>query len=709
MIKTIADNKIPVFMFIVISLFQILHWDRQGIDNPWIQMTGPWCNDTNSLYGYANQFDYSKALLHNENISLMADQLMLSGGKQNEEVYALRPGTGLISFLLFPYLSAMDASKILNKIEVTGAYIIAFLIFMHFGSGLPRAILATLMMLSLGIFNFHVNDFSGHLTSVIAWLGAFLLVLHARPWAQEKSLFTTLWVVCYLFYALLVYSFNIALIFALMAVMIGQWRKFLTVGLSLLIFIIYWRKGWPWILNSGYFTSISYGSQESAYTWEAINRWLTSLSSGTFPSILLKGFTEILFAEPLVALLFSASLLLIGLGWKRYAATAILRTFPHEFLFLILSALLSLMLGLFFTPFASARGYLTYGFAISSVVLFVVFSLPKFTQRKPEFLILALLAGLILWQQAWINRPGITSDPAAYCQYFLGKEQPTRILEKFITIGDDAIRLVGLDEQGSRTFSSFSDLSRLISEQFSEMAPSMKQFSVINSYYLLKSGIVRSYLFLTFLLAPFLALLVWTLVRQKGYSWLRSCSMVMGVYTVLWACWLGISWHAKNNSNHELLAHFLRVQCQQAVYQVKHTLTIDQKTLDEFERQQISRLVFYSGTLRFSEGSSKVSLKILPQTATPTEHVLTKQAPHKNLLQIPLALLLSSAHQTTAPLTVEIHEQLERPLRIFLAWNRTKPGAPGLCGTNLESVGEWRAYRQGDIVPRMILFANRKD
>ncbi|MBF0339694.1 MAG: hypothetical protein HQL95_01860 [Magnetococcales bacterium] len=669
-------------------------------------MSGPWCgNEPNAMYGFSQQYDTSFKLIHNENTSLLADQLMLSGGGQNYEVYTLRPGTGLAAWLLFPYLSPIEASKLLNRINVILTTVVSFFLMIRCRLPLPRAILATLLILSLSIFNYHLNDMSGHLTAATFWALALLLILHYRPWAREQPLAITLWIACFLFYAISVYSFNIALYLALMVVMVREWRKLLVLCATLALFLVYWRLAWPWLINHAYGTAIPYGFLEGKYTAQAVHAWMNTFSAGNFLHHLQNNTVQFLFAEPVAAIIFAIMLLFFIVGWQRHGRHLIPVSHTHELAFLLLSALASLSLGVFFGPSASARGYLTYGFHISTIVLFATLSLPRLTQQRHEFMLLGLLAGLIVWQQAWIHGASTVSDPTAVCQYMTGHRSPTEVLTRFASQTTEPMTFIGLEEHASRTITSFGEMAQVMTAHFSATAPFLKKIPLA-SYYLIKSGIVRSFVFILFLLAPLLAMLIWTLMGRKQYSFLRSGMVVLGGFTVLWGCWLGLSVQGKINKNDELLVHRLKAECQQETLLVSHLLPMDRQTLKRLEAEQITGLYLLSNTVQSSEGQAQVTLRRLADS-TESAIAIHEDNPAHQGIRIPLSRLqpASSGPSETELFVIEEHHQL--PIRSFLAWDVPKPGTHGLCGTRLEPLIELRAFRPGETVPKFILFKNR--
>lgn len=160
---------------------------RTGIENPWIAMTGPWCeyHSSNPIIGYA-WFATKHGLLHNENFSLFADQAMFAGQAQNASVYALRPGLGLLAYALF-FLPTWLATNLAIAVMVVLA--VGAMYFTGRRYALPPFLCALLGASTylLGSISFHLADYSAHVAGPATWILSSFVVLALRPWERDAD------------------------------------------------------------------------------------------------------------------------------------------------------------------------------------------------------------------------------------------------------------------------------------------------------------------------------------------------------------------------------------------------------------------------------------------------------------------------------------------------------------------------------------------
>ncbi|MBF0342470.1 MAG: hypothetical protein HQL95_16115, partial [Magnetococcales bacterium] len=358
------QDRIIVLLLLLLVTAHVNLADYRGIKSPWVFMTGPWCrnNSDQLMIGYAKYYDDSFQSVHEDSTWLPNDTIMLLGVKQHFEISVKRAGTLLLSFLSVPYLSSMEAVRLLNKVIIVIASIFVYLL-MRYLTILPGwSALFALLLISLGSFNFFISESDPHVMAAFFCLSSILLILYVQPW--KSSIRSAEWwlVQGCVFYAVLVYKLNIAIQVALLLLMLPRWRAFVVSLFVLVSTLFYVDRFWPGMINWVYSSHYEYSRMEDSVFQAIMAKWTEDFRHGDWFGVMLDNTAMILVGEPSVIVCMLAIVLFFI-----FSPVKFFRTIREpRFVFLLLSAFLSLAQGVMLSRIHDvSRPYLLTVFNIS--------------------------------------------------------------------------------------------------------------------------------------------------------------------------------------------------------------------------------------------------------------------------------------------------------------------------------------------------------
>ena len=694
-VKNIARMDVIAVLLLVAGclLDQALLVGR-GIENPWISMTGPWCpsHTVNPLLGYA-WFGLSGDLLHNENLSIFSDQAMLAGRNLNTAFYALRPGVGLSSFVLFWLDSANAAAATvtaLSLLAVVSTYGLARSSGVRSGHALVLAALAY----TLGCISFHVKDFSAHIGGSALWLLATVAVLRIGPWRAHTTIPELVFLHALMITALLFYWSNVVLYLAFVLMLAPHWRRF---GVSFAVFLAAYqlRAAWAWWMNFAYHGHMVYGETEQIYLNFALGRWRDTYATEGGLGVLAKAgrlALEGLMSEPqsLLCGLFVGLLLLLEYC-RQGPPVWFLR--DRRVQFALLATLGSCALLIVWGTAAYARGYLSYGIPLGILtIVSIVLGRGEQRLRRAPWISVTLLA-LLAWQIVWIKSP-LFGNPFAHCQYLLAPYADLSVFSEFIARFRHPLTFIALSEP--LQLQNISELAATIRAALSTPG------SVIPTEAIGVVGATpdfrRSLLLCSFLFAAPTVVALYGARLAARWSAARATTVALSAALVWWI----VAWLVTPVSKGAgATVQRLYTPCALKQNTVRYRLVLPKGALDYLRHEGVDRVEITSGWRRNNEAALK-SLTILKENGVAAEAIHSRRG---DLALTELARLQPTSTDLS-PLVIV--EEYSTPPQNYVGWQRAVPGsdADGRsgCGVDLQASLEIRALRPRDPTPTIFFY-----
>jgi hypothetical protein len=676
---------------------------KQGMFDPWLLMTGPWV--TQKQLGYPNWIiGYSQFLvpdlpLHNENLSLLRDPLMLAGVEANSYFYAMRPGTGLVSFLMFSWLPTMHAAR---ATVWTFALVLPFVLYGTFRAwsvGRWAALILSFNLASLGIFTFHANDLSAHLPGAAMGLFALLFLLHYEPYKLRADLRVYVASHAVLLVSTLFYAANIVLYVAFAMMQLRRPRK-LAASAAMLFVAYLLPRMYGGLVNALYGQQIDYFSVEASYLTTAVQRWIQTFSdTGLRGGLALGGerLGEIIFSEPATALSF---LLLVALLLLR--ARVLRRMFQQDgsrLMLLALSAVGFLAMTLLYSTAAMARGYLSYGVPISIILalaLVLRWGEPGESRSRGRSVVsLAPLFALLVWQVAWANGH-LLGNPTPPTQYLLGMYDSPEVYTAFINRFQQPTVFSQIGTPFSE--SGFVETMRRVSTQIRESYADRDVVALVEvrkagSWYV--SLVLTAFLMLPILVGGtfYLAFLThWPLIRASGFA--------TGLGVAMWyLAWLLVPAANSGGIPYRQMAH----SCADGLKSASHEVHLSAELLEVLNKRNVAEIEFASGWGRYHP-PSRVELSIsfadngrIELDAREDAYSVRARVDH---------VLNEVDPGSTSGALLRIVEFFDEPVHQYLGWQPVgvRVGTDSECQAEMHAFYEVRGYALGERVPAVYLY-----
>lgn len=664
----------------------------EGIENPWISMTGPWCpsHGPNPILGYA-WYALPHDLLHNENVSLFGDQAMLAGQAQNQAFYALRPGVGLLSFVLF-WLSSGTAAggavALMSLLAVGSMYALARML----GATVSNSFLLAALTYTLGCVSFHLRDLGAHLAGPALWLFATALVLRMRPWRKDLTLSELVCLHAAMVTALLFYWSNVVIYLAFVFVMAPHWRR---LGASFAIFVGAYqiRTVWPWLMNRAYGGAVDYLSTEEQYLHAALDNWRAVFERQGVEGVASNAtryVAEGVLAEPQFLLCAILAGMILAVDLLRQGRPTWLAV-DRKSVFVMLSIVGALGLLVVWAPSATARGYLAYGAPLGMLTL-VAILVGKF-DRTP-ILSAAIPVGLVAmfaWQIVWVKSP-LFGNPSAECQYFVAQSHDLSVFPDLVAGFRHPLTFIPLQE--ALSVHDVTQLARVVRASIANLGPDVPEVAIgtINH----GRDFVSSLLLCGFLLSPPTIALVFGLKSKKKARW-RVAAVVPLVATV----WLVSWWAAPRVKANGVSIRQLYTSCSVDRTTVSYSVTLPEGALPLLRRNGVEKVEFNSGWRRLNQ-SALQSVAIASDEGAITHTVETRSG------AVGIADLAALSRSPDAPVKLVVVENYLFPPVGYVGWQTASAlGASRggtACGSRLEPFVEVRAFRHLDATPTIFFY-----
>jgi hypothetical protein len=684
-------------LFAVLLLVGLAVLDQQflvgdGIENPWISMTGPWCplHGSNPILGYS-WYAMPHDLLHNENISIFSDQAMLAGQAQNQSFYALRPGVGLVSFVLFWLNSATAAGAavaLMSLLAATSAYALARIS----GAKVSNSVLLAALTYTLGCVSFHLKDLGAHLGGPALWLLTTALVIRVRPWRKDLTL--PEWVLLHaaMTTALLFYWSNVVIYLAFVFAMAPNWRR---LGVSFAIFVGAYqiRTVWPWLMNHAYGGAIDYLSTEQRYLQAALESWRAVYERQGIEAVVSNATrfaAEAVFAEPqfLLCSIFVGTILAVDSlrhgSLTRFAA-------DRRILFAASSIVGALGLLIVWAPSAYARGYLAYGAPLG--MLTIVAILVGKLDRTPilSAIVPVGLVSMFAWQIVWVKSP-LFGNPMAECQYLLAQNHDLSVFSNFVAGFRHPLTFIPLQETLSPQ--DVTQLARVVRASIANLGTNVSEVAMGTISY--SRDFVSSLLLCGFLLLPPTIALVFGLNSKRKARW-----RIAAVAPLVAAIWFVSWWAAPRVKADGVNIKPLYTSCSVDEKTVSYSVTLPEGALAFLRRNGVETVEFFSGWRRSNE-STLQSVAIVSEERAITHNIETQRG------VVDIAELGALSSSPDAPLKVVVVENYLAPLVGYVGWQTASALGSSrggtACGSKLEAFVEVRAFRQLDATPTIFFY-----
>lgn len=415
---TVKQSTCAIMTLVCILLFYYLP-NGQGLNNAFVALSGPHVgNHYNSIMGYSQQ-TYDGLPYHNENISILRDQLMASGALANTSFYAARPGGGLLAYLA-PTNDLVTAPLLANGFLITLVFFATFVLCVRRQFTTPVSLLFGGLLVLLGCFGFMATSRSAHMPG--AAMFALCLVYIVSLLDKDEILIGNLVFACaMIWFATATYYLNILLFPALLLTLLKRGRLQFIVLLFAVGCVAYMSL-WDDVINAIYKTHAAFGNTESRALRIALEQMTVYLDESLAACIkqYFKGLASFLLAEPLSLLLLIVYATLLIKRRKQ------IRLRPHAFL--ILCVLGSFAAASPWVFGGWVRGYISYGIPISLLlgIIFAVKASP--IQAKYLFIPLALA---VTWQILWLYSYRL-GNPVAPTTFFLSNYDALSIFKEYI-------------------------------------------------------------------------------------------------------------------------------------------------------------------------------------------------------------------------------------------------------------------------------------
>lgn len=658
---------------------------RTGIENPWIAMTGPWCeyHSVNPMIGYA-WFATGHGLFHNENFSLFADQAMLAGQAQNTMFYALRPGLGLLAYVLF-FLPTWPATNLAIAVMVVLA--VSAMYFTGRRYALPPFFCALLGACTylLGSISFHLADYSAHIAGPATWILSSFVVLALRPWeldADWRRFFLahlTFWIIIPFYWS------NIVLYCALALMFLPQPGK-LAISLALLAGSYFWRDAWAFAMNAAYGGSFAYGATESEYLTRAVNAWLDGLRSGGLQHVarqVLHYALQAISPEPIVIVILSGVIAFATLRSK--SLSTVIR--DKFLIFTLLSGMGACGLVVIWGPSATARGYLAYGVPIALLISMTVIVGRAELHRADLRAVSVAIAGLVCLQLIWVNSLKI-GNPLPVCQYFVAGQNLSGVFPAFVgsLINPPTFLPFGTELQPH----GLAHMNDVISDALSAVIPTLSPSVIasVKSWRLLPSLALGVVLILPLAIA-LVVTMRWHVVA--GPFRLRSGVLAAASLPFLWLVSWGVAPIVRSGG---LTYYDLEGTCPANGLSRQYAITIPAGFEAVLESYQIDRVELLGGFRRL-HGNDLLSVKVSRDGEATAQSIISSDG------RLPVERFKDLLSPKGAAIKLLLEERFRTPPVRYLGWRHQVSGVQGCAGSNLAPVVELRGYKDN----RPTLFA----
>jgi hypothetical protein len=653
---------------------------RSGIENPWIAMTGPWCeyHGANAITGYAWSTT-THGLLHNENFSIFADQAMFAGQAQNTAFYALRPGLSLIAYAFF-FLPAWPATNL--AIAAMAALAVGAMYFIGRRYALPPflCVLLGASTYLLGSVSFHLADYSSHIAGPATWILASFVILTLRPWDRDADwrrfflAHITFWFIVPFYWS------NIVLYCALALMFLPQPRR-LAISVALLVGCYFWRDVWSFTMNAAYGDSAAYGLTESGYLTRAVNFWLDSLRSRGILHVvqqMLQYALQAISPEPFV-LVGSLGIIAFAALRSRLLGAVVCDKF---LIFTLVSGIGACALVVILAPSAEARGYLAYGVPIALIISMIVIIGRADLSRTELRVISALMATLVFLQFVWVKSL-IIGNPLPVCQYFVAEHVLGNVFPAFVRslISRPVFLPFGTELQPHH----LAHMNVVIADALSALMPTLKPVTTgaVDTSRKLLPSLTLGFVLLLPLAIGLVVAMRWPVVIGP-FKW-RAGTLAATCLGLLWL----VSWAVAPIVRSDGLTHYnLEGSCRENGLAKRYVFTIPAGFKSALERHQIDEVELRGGFYRFHL-NDLISVEVSRLDDAAVQSIVSSGG------RFPVEGFEKLLPPNGDSTTLLLHEHFRTPPVRYLGWRRLDSGVEGCAPSTLAPLVELRGYKGG--------------